>query len=278
MSSTKVYPSVTEPIARLTLTGSIRIKLDTLRSIMNTLFRDPEQPDRDIIGHIFRDGNVLYAEVIRSSDAFDDIFQEIYEVGLCDVCIRPNETITLRLETSEEMAAWYTKTKDEYRKRHLKKWTRNLEFNCEYVSPSYVKWTRLDEDWYQEASELIKRVVSKTSFEPRLKYFIFTRDRDTGNNINVYPNHHNTATRTLLHTLREREPPPDIDVILAQDQIEETKTFIFYATQQINGDKPTAIDLRGFLLSSWAAIFEWGDLETVSLVQAYPELAYNEGD
>ena len=271
MSSTKVY-TATEPIARLILTGSTRINLDKLREILNDLFRDPEQPKREIIGNIFREESVLYAEAMSSSDTFDDILQTIQEDGICVVWIRSNESITLRLETPEEMADWYSNTRDEYRICYEKKWTKNPAFICEGVSPSYVKWTRTDEDWYQEASELMKRVVSKTSFEPRLKYFMFTQDRDTGKNINIYPNHHNTSTRTLLRELKKNEPPSHIDLILAEDQIEETKKFIFCATQ--TGDRPTATELRGFLLSSWAAIFEWGDLETLSLVQAYPELAY----
>jgi hypothetical protein len=272
MSSTKVY-SATEPIARLILTGSTLIKLDKLREILNELFRDPEQPTRQIIGNIIREESVLYAEAIASSDTFDDILQTIEEDGLFVVWIGSNESITIRVETPKEMAEWYENTRNELRHRHLNKWTKNPAFIYEGVSPSYVKWNRADEDWYQEATELIKRVVSKTSFEPRLKYFMFTRDRDTGKNIDIYPNHHKTSTRTLLSELRENRPPQHIDLILAEDQIEETKRFIFCATHQTIGDKPTATDLRGFLLSSWAAIFEWGDLETMSLVQAYPELA-----
>ena len=272
MSSVKITPSATVPVARLVLSGPARISITTLRKMLNDLFRDPEQPDRDIFGHIFRDINNLCVEVIRSSDNLDDLLEKLHIHGKFTIITGPNRFIEIREETPAEMAEWYEDTRARFREQNMKKWAKNPDDYWAPTDSPYVKWTRYEEDVYQENVELMKRVIDKSSFEPRLSYFIYTSEYERGKKIDkVFPNHFTSETGTLLRTFKEKTPPESFYDDLADEQISETIDFIQYAT--INMKRPTS--MRAFCGGPWASIFDWNDLETQSVVEAWGHLADN---
>jgi hypothetical protein len=266
MSSAKITPSATVPVARLILSGPARISIENIRKMLNDLFRDPEQPDREIFGHILRDVNELCVEVIRSSDNLDDLLEKLQLHGHFSIITGPKSFIQIREETPAEMAEWYQDTCARFREQNMARWTKNPDY-WDYWAPSespYIKWTRYEEDVYQENVELMKRVIAESSFEPRLSYQI---DK-------VIPNHFTSETVTLLGKLKEKMPPESFYDELARAQIEETRDFIKYATQDMMRPK----NMREFCGGPWAAIFEWNDLETQSLVEAWGHLAYYDSD
>jgi hypothetical protein len=264
MSSAKITPSATVPVARLILSGPARISIENIRKMLNDLFRDPEQPDREIFGHILRDVNELCVEVIRSSDNLDDLLEKLQLHGHFSIITGPKSFIQIREETPAEIAEWYQDTYVRFREENKKKWTKNPEHYWDYWAPSdtpYVTWTRYEEDVYQENIELMKRVIAQ---EPRLSYQID----------NVIPNHFTSETVTLLSKLKEKTPPESFYDDLACAQIEETRDFIKYATQGMMRPKT----MREFCGGPWAAIFEWNDMETQSVIDSWGHLIYDDSD